>query len=302
MLSRTCSGAGRLSTLGRFFQLVFRQAGALPSVDTHGPREAFPSGACDDEFRDVWKNFSVYRDVDGHTGAVVSLYNPYSIAEFSIEPGSRRWQDALWWMSQTLLTPTQAKEHYKLDFLPAADAGNRFSAVHRRMLHEQGYTEQSDLCCVYVLYERPHDDAPEGKHCVVINGQTVLENPWPFPFTDRLDYIKDLDTHWLEVSLAFLDKMKGTKQPFYLYHATRGCHFDNYPSDDWAGKSMARTVFSDCMVEMDYILGKLVDKLAEVGELDNTLIFSPPITGRNAKSRRMAARRSAARFLRTRSR
>jgi arylsulfatase len=87
-----------------------------------------------------------------------------------------------------------------------------------------------------------------------------------------LTYIKDLDKHWLEVSLAFLDKMKGSKQPFFLYHATRGCHFDNYPSDDWAGKSRARTVYSDCMVHMDYVLGQLVDKLKEVGELENTLI------------------------------
>src|SRR5262245_20991024 len=67
--------------------------------------------------------------------------------------------------------------------------------------------------------------------------------------------------------------MKGSKQPFYLYHATRGCHFDNYPSDQWAGKSMARTVYSDCMVQMDDVLGKLVVKLAEIGELDNTLII-----------------------------
>jgi hypothetical protein len=48
--------------------------------------------------------------------------------------------------------------------------------------------------------------------------------------------VKDLDQHWLDTSLAFLHKMKGGKQPFYLYHATRGCHFDNYPSDAWAGK------------------------------------------------------------------
>ncbi len=89
----------------------------------------------------------------------------------------------------------------------------------------------------------------------------------------ELDYIKELDQHWLDTSLAFLDKMKGSTQPFYLYHATRGCHFDNYPSDEWAGKSMARTVYSDCMVQMDYILGKLVDKLDEIGELDNTMIL-----------------------------
>lgn len=88
-----------------------------------------------------------------------------------------------------------------------------------------------------------------------------------------LTYIKDLDTHWLNTSLAFLDKMKGSKKPFFLYHATRGCHFDNYPPDEFAGKSWSRTVYGDCMVQMDYTLGKLMDKLREIGELDNTLVL-----------------------------
>lgn len=89
----------------------------------------------------------------------------------------------------------------------------------------------------------------------------------------ELNYIKELDKHWLDVSLDFLGKMQGSKQPFFLYHGTRGCHFDNYPSDEWAGKSMSRTVYGDCMVQMDYTLGKLVAKLKEVGELENTLIL-----------------------------
>jgi arylsulfatase len=89
----------------------------------------------------------------------------------------------------------------------------------------------------------------------------------------ELSYIKELDKHWLEVSLAFLDKVKGSRQPFFLYHATRGCHFDNYPSDAWAGKSMSRTSFGDCMVEMDHTLGELIKKLEETGELENTLIL-----------------------------
>lgn len=88
-----------------------------------------------------------------------------------------------------------------------------------------------------------------------------------------LDYIKDLDQHWKQVSLDFLDSRKDNDQPFYLYHATRGCHFDNYPNDDYAGKSAARTVFSDCMVEMDDIFGALMDKLDEIGALDNTLVL-----------------------------
>jgi len=88
-----------------------------------------------------------------------------------------------------------------------------------------------------------------------------------------LDYIKDLDRHWMDYSVSFIRRMKDSKQPFFLYHATRGCHFDNYPSDAWAGHSRARTVFSDCMVEMDHVLGQLVKTLEETGQLDNTLIF-----------------------------
>jgi arylsulfatase A-like enzyme len=88
-----------------------------------------------------------------------------------------------------------------------------------------------------------------------------------------LTYIKELDRHWTDYSVAFINRMKGSAQPFFLYHATRGCHFDNYPSDEWAGKSLARTPFSDCMVEMDAVLGRLVGALEATGELDNTLII-----------------------------
>jgi arylsulfatase A-like enzyme len=87
-----------------------------------------------------------------------------------------------------------------------------------------------------------------------------------------LDYIKDLDKHWMDYSVDFIRQMKDSKQPFFLYHATRGCHFDNYPSDEWAGKSRARTVFSDCMVHMDYVLSQLVKALEDTGQLENTLI------------------------------
>lgn len=88
-----------------------------------------------------------------------------------------------------------------------------------------------------------------------------------------LGYIKDLDKHWMDYSVDFIKRMQGNKQPFFLYHATRGCHFDNYPSNEWAGKSRARTVYSDCMVHMDYVLGQLTKALEDTGQLENTLIF-----------------------------
>ncbi|MFZ1866548.1 MAG: sulfatase-like hydrolase/transferase [Polyangiales bacterium] len=89
----------------------------------------------------------------------------------------------------------------------------------------------------------------------------------------NLSTIKDLDQDWAAYSEAFIRKMEKSDKPFFLYHATRGCHFDNYPNDDYAGKSRARTTFADCMVEMDDILGRLVKALRETDQLDNTLIF-----------------------------
>jgi arylsulfatase len=88
-----------------------------------------------------------------------------------------------------------------------------------------------------------------------------------------LEYIKQLDDHWMHYSMDFIRRMKDAKEPFFLYHATRGCHFDNYPSPEWAGRSAARTVFSDCMVQMDHVLGELVKTLAETGQLENTLVM-----------------------------
>lgn len=88
-----------------------------------------------------------------------------------------------------------------------------------------------------------------------------------------LAYIKELDKHWMDYSVDFIRQMKDSKQPFFLYHATRGCHFDNYPSDEWAGRSRAHTVYSDCMVHMDYVLSQLVKALEDTGQLENTMII-----------------------------
>ena len=88
-----------------------------------------------------------------------------------------------------------------------------------------------------------------------------------------LDSIKNLDQEWMKYSLDFIKRMAISQQPFFLYHATRGCHFDNYPNDQWAGRSVAHTTYADCMVEMDYILGQLVKALQDAGQLENTLIL-----------------------------
>ena len=103
-------------------------------------------------------------------------------------------------------------------------------------------------------------------HCTPERG---LENTYLID----LDKIKDLDQDWAAYSEKFLRRMAKSPKPFFLYHCTRACHFDNYPGGKYAGKSPARTVFSDAMVEVDEILGRLVKTLEETGQLDNTIIF-----------------------------
>jgi arylsulfatase len=88
-----------------------------------------------------------------------------------------------------------------------------------------------------------------------------------------LDSIKTLDKGWLAHGVDFIQRIKGSRQPFFLYYGTRGCHFDNYPSDEWAGRSRARTVYSDCIVQMDEVVRQIVGALEATGEIENTLVI-----------------------------
>jgi len=104
-------------------------------------------------------------------------------------------------------------------------------------------------------------------HCV--KGKKGVEKVYEINLTT----IGNLDQDWCNYSDKFIRKMADSKKPWFLYHASRAGHFDNYPNNEYAGKSPARTVFSDAMVEADDILGRLVKTLEETGQLENTLIF-----------------------------
>jgi arylsulfatase A-like enzyme len=85
----------------------------------------------------------------------------------------------------------------------------------------------------------------------------------------------DLDQLWAAYSEKFIRRQasEGQKQPWFLYHATRGCHFDNYNNLGDRRLSYGRTLYSDCTVEMDEILGRLIRTLYETGQAENTLVF-----------------------------
>jgi len=82
-----------------------------------------------------------------------------------------------------------------------------------------------------------------------------------------------LDDKWASYSTEFIERMAGDERPWFLYHCTRGAHFDNYPHPDFLGRSPAKHPYKDSLVELDDICGRLVATLERTGQLENTLIF-----------------------------
>ncbi len=82
-----------------------------------------------------------------------------------------------------------------------------------------------------------------------------------------------LDDKWATYSVEFIQRMRTSERPWFLYHCTRGTHFDNYPHPRFLGASPAKHPYKDTLVELDDIVRRLVRALEETGQLENTLIF-----------------------------
>jgi len=124
--------------------------------------------------------------VDPETGEVILAGNPQltplSITEFTLEPGTMDWHDSRYMIVCKAMTPAQAKELYQLGFMPKPDANQGVGPLQRKLTSKRTGLANAKLCLVYTYYERPSSES-EGRHLVVVNGETVIDNPWPFPET-----------------------------------------------------------------------------------------------------------------------
>jgi arylsulfatase len=85
--------------------------------------------------------------------------------------------------------------------------------------------------------------------------------------------LSTLDDKWAAYSEQFIRRMAGDEKPWFLYHNTRGAHFDNYPLEKYLGSSPAKHPYKDTIIELDDIVGRLVATLRETGQLEHTMIF-----------------------------
>jgi arylsulfatase A-like enzyme len=81
---------------------------------------------------------------------------------------------------------------------------------------------------------------------------------------------ENLSTVIAEKSCAFIDKNKG--KPFFLYMATHNIHVPRVPNPKFRGKSDCG-VRGDAIVEFDWMVGQVLEKLDTLGLTENTLVI-----------------------------
>lgn len=87
------------------------------------------------------------------------------------------------------------------------------------------------------------------------------------------DNIAELDMMMTEKNLRQLETYAKDGDPFFMSINFAKNHQPNLPSKEFTGKSMAKTKYADAVVEMDYNVGRIMDKIRELGIEENTIVF-----------------------------
>jgi arylsulfatase A-like enzyme len=86
----------------------------------------------------------------------------------------------------------------------------------------------------------------------------------------KTDKQSGISTRYTDEALAFIERTAG--EPFFLYLAHSMPHTPLYPHSDFAGKS-AYGLYGDCIEEIDWNVGRILDKLEALGIGDNTFVI-----------------------------
>jgi len=135
----------------------------------------------------------------GGTGALMTEIDPetrlptvkaLSIAEFVVEPGSRRAEFARWVIKVEALPPKVVKALFGLKVTPPADAKSGLGPFQNQFLNQDfgSNNPTPELTRVLTYYERPMGgkQKTKGKWMVEVDGKIVDQGKWPFPFDNRL--------------------------------------------------------------------------------------------------------------------
>ncbi|WP_176082971.1 arylsulfatase [Martelella sp. HB161492] len=83
-----------------------------------------------------------------------------------------------------------------------------------------------------------------------------------------------LDAYVGQAAMGFLEEAaKDKSEPFFINVNFMKNHQPNLPHPDFIGKSVSKSKYSDSVVELDFRVGEILDKLDALGLSENTLVF-----------------------------
>ncbi len=107
-------------------------------------------------------------------------------------------------------------------------------------------------------------------HCFADgNGGQTIEDTGPLTIK-RMETVDDEVT---EHALRFIDEANAAEEPFFVWWNTTAMHFRTHPAEKHLGKSGGHGEYNDVMVAHDEAVGRMLDKLDELGIADNTIVM-----------------------------
>jgi arylsulfatase len=84
--------------------------------------------------------------------------------------------------------------------------------------------------------------------------------------------METIDDEITEQALRFIDEAYQADKPFFMWYNTTAMHFRTHPAEKHKGKS-GQGDYNDVMVAHDENIGRMLDKLDELGIADNTIVM-----------------------------
>lgn len=91
---------------------------------------------------------------------------------------------------------------------------------------------------------------------------------------------KVFDDEVLEHTVKWLRKNTEQKNPFFLWFNPTRMHQEIYLSNEWVGKS-GQSAYADALLHMDYLVGKLLKTIEDLGIKQNTIVLFTSDNGVN---------------------
>ena len=119
------------------------------------------------------------------------------------------------------------------------------------------------LECKATDSDDPTEDARFGR----VGKQTVKDHG---PLTR--EHMRTIEKDLLDRSLDFIDRAHKAEKPFLLWHNTTRMHVWTHLSDEWEGRT-GLGLYTDGMMELDWVVGQLLDKLDQLDLTNDTLVI-----------------------------